>query len=145
MHRLRLLVFSGLCLALPVLAQTYTPKAIRLEGADGVDQTQLLHLIKDTNNHAIAYSFLVVPGPVYHVAGIDVSALPSDLQRRLLAQIHASTGAVADAGVVDQIRRAVASSGGRSIVIGNKLDRQAQTVTYVLRLRSGMGAQAGSE
>lgn len=116
-----------------------------LDGRGLLDASVKAEASKDTNNHAIAYSFLVVPGPVYHVAGIDVSALPSDLQRRLLAQIHASTGAVADAGVVDQIRRAVASSGGRSIVIGNKLDRQAQTVTYVLRLRSGMGAQAGSE
>lgn len=44
--RARLLLFAvGLC-TLPLFAQTYTPKTLRLQGADGMDQAEVMRLLE---------------------------------------------------------------------------------------------------
>ena len=86
---------------------------------------------KDSSAHTASYVFQVHPGPVYSFASLDLSALPSDLQKRIEAASHGHPGQVADANLRAELSHAIASGGvAKGITIQQKLNLATHTVEY---------------
>ena len=102
---------------------------------------------KDAAAHTVAYRFAVVPGPVYTFAGVDVSALPPDVQHRFLAAFHAKPGATADISLRTEIFHSLHATGvpATGFAISTKRDRATHSATFVLSQRSAPAVPATAQ
>ncbi len=97
-----------------------------------LDASAKAELQKDASAHTVAYHFVLVAGPVYTLAGVDASALPSSIQSRFAKDFHTVPGAVADGTMREDMLRAIRVAGAASISINSRRDRAAHTVSYVI-------------
>ena len=94
------------------------------------------NLDKNPSNHTVAYNFTFSPGVQYHVAGIDASELPTELQQEFATLWHAPPGGLVDKNFQDSLRDTLQKLHTRmGIFVGAQRDPVAHTVVVVLQLR----------
>lgn len=120
---------SDLRVALGTLAGVYSDDAyLDSKVSAGVDRVP--------SNHTVNYSFTFTPGPQYHLAGVDTSALPLELQQEFAAAWHIAPGALADMAFRTALLKTIQELHTRSgIFIAGKRDASAHTVLIALQLR----------
>ena len=102
-------------------------------------------VVKDAAAHTAAYTFTLVPGPVYTFAAVDTSALSTDAQSRFAAAFRAKPGVVADMALRADILHALGAAGvTRTAAAQARLDRSAHTVTYVITSKAAVNANPDS-
>jgi outer membrane protein assembly factor BamA len=88
----------------------------------------------DKNTHTASYAISMTPGEIYHLASVDASAAPTELQKALANDPHLARGVVADAKVQQNIHAAVQKLNmGRLIAMSLQPDRATHMLTIVLR------------
>jgi hypothetical protein len=94
------------------------------------------NLEKNVSNATVAYSFTFSPGAQFHLASIDMSDLPTDLQQELAAFWHATPGALVDKKFQSNLREALEKLHTRyGVFVGARSDPVAHTVVIFLKLR----------
>jgi outer membrane protein insertion porin family len=88
----------------------------------------------DNVAHAATYAITVTPGPLFHLARVDASALPQAAQSKLAHDSRLAPGAVAGNRVLGAILEDCPRANMPTLSISNHLDRTADTVTVVLQL-----------
>lgn len=89
---------------------------------------------KDSAAHTIAYSFTMVPGQQYRVAGIDASALVFEEQSALAKNFHLAPNTLLDEDFVQSLGREIAAlHSPRKITMFPRSDRANKTVVMLLR------------
>lgn len=93
-------------------------------------------LDKNASNATASYSFTFSPGAQYHLASIDTSALPTDLQQEFAALWHGTPGALIDKNFQSNLRETLERLHTRyGIFVGAKADPMTHTVVIILKLR----------
>jgi outer membrane protein assembly factor BamA len=88
----------------------------------------------DNVAHTTSYAISMTPGEIYHLVAVDTSAAPVELQNAVAHDSHLTPGTVADAHVQVDIRDILRKLNmTRSIVISQRQDHNAHTLTIVLR------------
>ncbi|HEY5382602.1 MAG TPA: POTRA domain-containing protein [Acidobacteriaceae bacterium] len=87
----------------------------------------------DNVGHAATYAISVTPGPLFHLARIDASALPEAAQSRLAHDSRLTPGVVADAHLFGAILEDFQKANLHAPSLDRRLDRAAHTVTLVLQ------------
>jgi len=88
----------------------------------------------DNAAHNASYAISMTAGEIYHLEAVDASAAPAELQNAVAHDGHLTTGVVADAQVEAEIRDILRKLNmTRSIVINQRQNREARTLTIVLR------------
>lgn len=87
----------------------------------------------DNVAHTATYTVAATPGPLYHLARVDASAMPQEVQAALAHDNRLAPGAVADAHLIEAFREDCAKANMRLISFSRQLDRTAHTATLVLR------------
>jgi hypothetical protein len=91
---------------------------------------------RDSVNHTMAYSFTFTPGAQFHLASVDTSALPTDLQQEFASRWNVSPGALCDRELREKLRAAVHQLHSRSAIYAvEQHDAAAHTVVIKLQLR----------
>lgn len=104
------------------------------------------NLDKNRPNRTVAYSFTFSPGPQYHLASVDASALPTELQQEFSSLWRVVPGALVDKGFQDNLRDTLQKLHTRmGIFVAAKRDTEAHTVVIVLQLRAlpGVSTEPG--
>jgi outer membrane protein assembly factor BamA len=84
--------------------------------------------------HTASYTFAIVPGDIYHLASVDISALTPEQQAAFTNSFHTAPGAIADISVNRDIAKAVfGMNGSKSITISMNIDNANHTVKIVLK------------
>lgn len=83
--------------------------------------------------HSVAYAISVTPGPLFHLAHIDASAMPQAVQSALAHDRRLAPGSVADAQLLSALREDCTKENIHSLSFSRLLDRNAHTVTYELQ------------
>jgi outer membrane protein assembly factor BamA len=90
---------------------------------------------KDASTHTVDVTFTVTPGEIYHLASIDASSLPPNVQAAIAKDSKLRPGVVADQEVTQEILQILAQ---RPLMPGASLrmkkDRDHQLVTIALVL-----------
>jgi outer membrane protein assembly factor BamA len=103
------------------------------------------NLDKNTSNHTVAYNFTFSPGPQFHLASIDASELPTELQQEFSSLWHVAPGSLVDKGFQDNLRDTLQKLHTRmGIFVAAKRDPAAQTVVIRLQLRKIPGVSTDS-
>jgi outer membrane protein assembly factor BamA len=98
------------------------------------------NLDKNRSNRTVAYSFTFSPGPQYHLASVDASALPTELQQEFSSLWHGEPGAVVDKSFQDNLRDTLEKLHTRmGVFVAAKRDQDAHTVVIILQLRKVPG------
>ena len=93
-------------------------------------------LDKVASNQTVNYSFAFTPGPQYHLASIDASELPTDLQQEFSTLWHVTPGVVIDKDFQTNLREALEKLHTRmGIFVAVKRDTDAHSVVILLQLR----------
>lgn len=93
-------------------------------------------LEKNVSNATVAYSFTFSPGAQFHLASIDASALPTDLQQQFAALWHGTPGALVDKNFQNSLRETLEKLHTRyGVFVGAKTDPASHTVLIVLKVR----------
>ncbi len=101
---------------------------------------------KSNATHTISYSFTFAPGAQFHLASIDTSGLPSDLQQEFASLWNVPPGVLCDKTFREKLRSAVHQLHSRSaIYVVEQGDDAAHTVIIRLQLHKAMGAGLGSD
>jgi len=103
-------------------------------------------LEKNASNRTVAYSFNFSPGPQFHLASIDMSALPTELQQEFSSLWHGAPGAIVDKEFQNNLRVTLEKLHTRmGIFVGAKRDADTHAVIIVLQLRKipGVSMDAG--
>jgi len=88
---------------------------------------------KDSAAHTVAYSFHFTPGEVYHLAGIDASALPPDVQQAFANDSKLKPGVVAGSDVRQEIVRILQEKNFlRGVKLQSDSDRAQHTSKIVV-------------
>jgi outer membrane protein insertion porin family len=87
----------------------------------------------DNNAHTAAYAISITPGPLFHLDRVDASALPPAAQSALAHDRRLATGVVANAQLLGAFSEDCQHAGVRALSFSRQLDRQADTVIFVLR------------
>ena len=129
---------SGVRTAVSALAHVY--------GDHGFLQARAAATLdKNVSNHTVNYSFTFSPGAQFHLASIDASALPTELQQEFSSLWHFAPGALVDKSFQDSLRDTLEKLHTRmGILVGAKHDADAHTVTIVLQLRKIPGVSLES-
>jgi outer membrane protein assembly factor BamA len=91
---------------------------------------------KDSANHTIDYSFTFSPGAQFHLASVNTSALPPDVQQEFAGLWHIAPGTLADRALFDNLRATVGKLHTRlGIVVNIQPDTTAHTVVLALQPR----------
>jgi len=86
---------------------------------------------KDSAAHTVAYSFHFTPGEVYHLAGVDTSALPPDVQQAFANDSKLKPGVVAGSDVRQEIVRILQE---KNLLRGVKLQSDSDRAQHTLRI-----------
>jgi outer membrane protein assembly factor BamA len=93
-------------------------------------------LDKVPSNHTVNYSFNFSPGPQYHLASIDVSELPTELQQEFSTLWHTAPGVVIDKDFQTNLRETLEKLHTRmGIFVAVKRDNDAHSAVIILQLR----------
>lgn len=104
------------------------------------------NLDKNISNHTVDYSFNFSPGAQFHLASIDTSALPTELQQEFSSLWHVAAGALVDKEFQASLRDTLQKLHTRmGIFVGAQRDSAAHTVIIILQLRKipGVFAEPG--
>ncbi len=104
------------------------------------------NLDKNVSNHTVDYSFNFSPGAQFHLASIDASALPTELQQEFSNLWHVAPGALVDKEFQASLRDTLQKLHTRmGIFVGAQRDSAAHTVIIILQLRKipGVFAEPG--
>lgn len=97
-----------------------------------------LHPVIDHTAHTVAYNVTIDPGEVFHLAGVDTSALPADQQAAFARNFHPAPNAIADREITNEILKATIEGHlPRNLKLGITTNRTNRTVTYKLLPPSG--------
>jgi outer membrane protein assembly factor BamA len=100
-------------------------------------------LNRNASNHTIDYSFTFSPGAQFHLASIDASALPTELQQEFSTVWHVAPGALVDKPLRDNLRDTLQKLHTRmGIVVAARRDPDAHTVVIILQLRKLPGTDS---
>jgi outer membrane protein assembly factor BamA len=90
----------------------------------------------DSSAHTASYTFRIVPGDIYHLAGVDASALTAAQQTTFAQTFHVANGVVADKAMRDQLIQALSQMNLMKTTVFNlNIDNSAHTVVYILKPR----------
>ena len=93
-------------------------------------------LDKNVSNHTVNYSFTFSPGAQFHLASIDVSALPPELQQEFSSLWHVAPGALIDKDFQTNLRDTLEKLHTHmGILVAAKRDPAAHTVIIMLQAR----------
>lgn len=93
-------------------------------------------LTKNLSNSTVAYSFTFSPGDQFHLAAIDTSALPTEVQQQFAALWHSAPGVLIDKSFQSNLRDTLLKLHTRSgIFVAAKSDPLTHTVVIVLQPR----------
>ena len=95
------------------LAKGEVAKAYRDRGY--LDAFATEETAKDNAAHTVAYAFHFTPGVVYHLAGVDASSLPTDVQQVFASDSKLKPGVVAGVEVRQEIFRILQEKGLLSV------------------------------
>jgi outer membrane protein assembly factor BamA len=113
------------------LARAEMQKAYADQGF--LDAKVLFTLHADNQAHTVTYVANIDPGPVYHYASIDASALPYDQQAAFTRLFTVAPGALADARLNNAIQTALQSLHlGYPVSLSYAPDRATHTVKIAL-------------
>lgn len=102
------------------------------------------NLDKNGSNHTVEYSFTFSPGAQYHLAAVDASALPAELQQEFASVWHVAPGALVDKDFQANLRETLKGLHTRmGILVGARDDPASHTVVIVLQLRKIPGTGSG--
>jgi outer membrane protein assembly factor BamA len=120
---------SDIRMALAALARVY--------GDYGYLRAQAsVKLNKNVSNATASYSFTFSPGAQFHLASIDTSALPTDLQQEFAAVWHGTPGELIDKNFQSNLRETLERLHTHyGVLVGAKSDPATHTVVIVLKLR----------
>ena len=109
----------------------------RIYGDHGFLQARAsANLDKKNSNHTVDYSFTFSPGAQYHLASIDASALPTDLQQEFSTLWHIAPGTIVDEAFQANLRETLQKLHTRmGILVGAKRNPDAHSVIIILQLR----------
>jgi outer membrane protein assembly factor BamA len=130
---------SGVRNAVSALAQVYGDRGFLQARASAT-------LDKNVSNHTVNYSFTFSPGAQFHLASIDASALPTELQQEFSSLWHVAPGALVDkdfqASLRDTLEKLHTHMG---ILVAAKRDPADHTVVILLEVRKipGVSTDAG--
>jgi hypothetical protein len=94
------------------------------------------NLEKNARNATVAYSFTFSPGAQFHLASIDTSDLPTDLQQEFTAIWHGTPGELVDRNFQTNLRQTLEKLHTRfEVLVGAMSDPVAHTVVIVLKVR----------
>jgi outer membrane protein assembly factor BamA len=100
-------------------------------------------LTKTLANSTVVYSFTFSPGEQFHLASIDTSALPTEIQQQFAALWHAAPGALIDKDFQSNLRDTLQKLHTRTgIFVAAKSDPVTHTVVIVLQLRKIPGTES---
>jgi outer membrane protein assembly factor BamA len=128
---------SGVRTAVSLLAHVYGDHAFLQARASA-------NLEKNISNHTVNYSFTFSPGAQFHLASIDASALPTELQQEFAGLWHAAPGALVDKSFQDNLRNTLEKLHTRiAIAVSARRDPDAHTVVIILQPRRLSGFTPG--
>jgi hypothetical protein len=87
----------------------------------------------DNLAHTASFAISLTPGPIFHLAILDASAMPPALQSALARDHRLAPGSVAGAQLFSALLEDCLKANMRAVTIGRHLDRAATTVTLVLQ------------
>lgn len=94
------------------------------------------NLDKNVSNRTVDYSFAFSPGAQYHLASVDASALPTELQQEFATLWHVTPGVLVDKDFQANLRDTLQKLHTRmGIFVAAQRDPTAHTVVIVLQLR----------
>ena len=94
------------------------------------------NLEKNASNATVAYSFTFSPGAQFHLASVDASDLPTDLQQEFTTLWHGTPGALVDKNFQSNLRQTLEKLHTHyGVFVGARSDPVAHTVVIVLKLR----------
>lgn len=103
-------------------------------------------LDKNISNHTVNYSFTFSPGRQFHLASLDASELPTELQQEFAGLWHATPGVVVDKDFLVNLRETLQKLHTRmGIFVATQRDAEAHTVAIILQLRKipGVSSEPG--
>jgi len=101
------------------------------------------NLEKNASNHTVSYNFTFLPGAQYHLASIDASVLPTELQQEFSSLWHTPTGVLVDKSFQDSLRDTLQRLHTRmGIFVSAQRDPAAHTVVISLTLRKVPGVSS---
>ena len=103
-------------------------------------------LDKIISNHTVNYSFTFSPGGQFHLASVDASELPTELQQEFSGLWHVAPGAVVDMDFLTNLRDTLQKLHTRmGIFVASQRDPTAHTVVIILQLRKipGVSTESG--
>ena len=101
------------------------------------------NLDKNVSNHTVDYSFTFSPGAQFHLASVDASALPTELQQEFSSLWHVAPGALVDKDFQANLRETLQKLHTRmGIFVAAERDPAAHTVVIILQLRQASGVLA---
>lgn len=92
----------------------------------------------DNIAHTASYAIAAEPGELYHMARVDASAAPADVQEALAHEKRIAPGAVPTLESQLAVRQILQSHNAKDFALGVRRDRASHTVTYFI-LRKGAG------
>src|SRR6185437_11693124 len=94
------------------------------------------NLDKNVSNHTIDYTFTSSPGGQFHLASIDASTLPTELQQEFSSLWHVPPGALIDKAFQANLRETLQKLHTRmGIFVTAQRDPAAYSVVIILQLR----------
>ena len=94
------------------------------------------NLDKNVSNRTVAYSFTFSPGSPFHLASIDTSELPTELQQEFSSLWHGTPGQLVDKQFETNLRDTLEKLHTRlGIFVGAQRDPVAHSVVVILQLR----------
>lgn len=98
-----------------------------------LDASTRLNTLKDPATHTVDCLFTVNAGEVYHLASIDLSELPADVQTQFAAAWHTPAGAVVDDAFNASLLETLKAIHAPQMRGQTRRDRATHTVVVVLR------------
>jgi outer membrane protein insertion porin family len=115
----------GLLISSQRIARAYEDRGFL--AADAQRSTTL-----DNLAHKASYAISVTPGPLFHLARIDTSAMPPAVQTAISRDQHLAPGTIADAQLFAALNEDCLHATGHLCSSVRHLDRNAHTVTYTI-------------
>ncbi len=127
---------SDLRMALVALARVYGDYSYLRAQASA-------NLEKNVSNATVTYNFTFSPGAQFHLASIDTSALPIDLQQEFTALWHGAPGELVDKNFQTSLRITLEKLHTRyGVFVGARADPVTHTVVILLKVRKLPGVSA---
>jgi outer membrane protein assembly factor BamA len=104
------------------------------------------NLEKNLSNHTVDYSFTFSPGAQFHLASVDASALPTELQQEFASLWRGAPGALVDKNFQTNLRDTLEKLHAHmAIAVAARRDPDAHTVVIILQLRGHPGSPPGPD